>query len=224
MSRELWVRVWKHVFGFVLALVTTLAVAFTAVPAPAASASPPYDVPYSTYDEPVDVAQSLMVAAADLVVPTDGVENAVFPAPQSVGYLYGSSADLVAPSATRFGPANPGPLDDSVAATFRSASYDEVVLSQDTLLYRVYGGQAGPIGGYWSRTPPSGPMQAQIDLALNPQWGNLATDVATIRVPAGTTIYEGAAAAQFLPGGGTLLGGGNQVFIPNVNSGWLVGG
>ncbi len=33
-------------------------------------------------------------------------------------------------------------------------------------------------------------MQAQIDLALNPQWGNLATDVASIRVPAGTTIFD----------------------------------
>ena len=102
--------------------------------------------------------------------------------------------------------------------------HDEVLLSQDTLLYRVYGGEAGPIGGYWSRTAPSGPMQAQMDSALNPAWGNLATDVSTIRVPAGTTIYEGAAAAQPLTGGGSLLGGGNQVFIPRVDSAWLVGG
>ena len=102
--------------------------------------------------------------------------------------------------------------------------HDEVLLSQDTLLYRVYGGEAGPIGGYWSRTAPSGPMQAKVDSALNPAWGNLATDVSTIRVPAGTTIYEGAAAAQPLTGGGSLLGGGNQVFIPRVDSAWLVGG
>ena len=60
-------------------------------------------------------------------------------------------------------------------------------------------------------------LPAQMDSALNPAWGNLATDVSTIRVPAGTTIYEGAAAAQPLSGGGSLLGGGSQVFIPNVN-------
>lgn len=158
------------------------------------------------------------------IAATSNEEIAPTAAHEPSGDNYDPSLSSVAPRTTRFGPANPGPLDDSVAATFRSASYDEVVLSQDTLLYRVYGGEAGPIGGYWSRTPPTGPMQAQIDLALNPQWGNLATDVATIKVPAGTTIYEGAAAAQSLPGGGTLLGGGNQVFIPNVNSGWLVGG
>jgi hypothetical protein len=30
------------------------------------------------------------------------------------------------------------------------------------------------------------------------------------------------AAAQYLPGGGTLLGGGSQVYIPNVNPDWLL--
>jgi len=54
----------------------------------------------------------------------------------------------------------------------------------------VYDGNAGQIGGYWTRTKPSGPVQSIIDSALNPQWGNTATSVATIRVPAGTTIYE----------------------------------
>jgi filamentous hemagglutinin len=73
------------------------------------------------------------------------------------------------------------------------------------------------VGGYWTRTQPAGPLQSIIDSALNPQWGNTATNVAAIRVPAGTTIYEGAAAAQ-----GGLVGGGSQVFIPNVNPAWLV--
>jgi len=60
-------------------------------------------------------------------------------------------------------------------------------------------------------------MQATIDLALNPQWGNTAVQVARIQVPAGTTIFEGAAAAQ-----GGLVGGGSQVFIQNVNPAWLL--
>lgn len=127
-----------------------------------------------------------------------------------------------ATNTVRYGPSNPGPLLDDVASTFRSGSYTGEVLQSETTLYRVYGGESGPIGSYWSRTAPSGPMQAQIDSALNPAWGNTATNVATIRVPAGTTIYDGVAAAQSLPGGGTLLGGGSQVYIPKVNPDWLV--
>jgi hypothetical protein len=89
-------------------------------------------------------------------------------------------------------------------------------------LYRAYANQAGPNGGYWSRTHPGGPLQAQLDSALNPAWGNTAQHVAVARVPAGTTIYEGAAAGQTIGGGGSLLGGGNQVYIPGFNPAWLV--
>ncbi|MSS44878.1 hypothetical protein FYJ43_02160 [Cutibacterium sp. WCA-380-WT-3A] len=37
---------------------------------------------------------------------------------------------------------------------------------------------ARKVGGYVSRTRPAGPFQAQLDLALAPQWGNqiLVTD------------------------------------------------
>jgi hypothetical protein len=128
----------------------------------------------------------------------------------------------VAAKSVRFGPMNPGPLADEVASTFRSSSYTMSELSEATTLYRVYGGKAGQLGSYWSRVKPSGPLQAQLDSALNPAWGNSATSVATIRVPSGTTIYEGAAASQPIGGGGSLLGGGSQVYIPRVDSSWLV--
>lgn len=132
-----------------------------------------------------------------------------------------SGARSAAKSA-RYGPHNPGPLDDAIASTFRSSSYTASELSRATTLYRVYGGQAGKLGSYWSRTKPSGPLQSQLDSALNPAWGNSASNVATIRVPSGTTIYEGAAASQPIAGGGSLLGGGSQVFIPRVSGSWLV--
>lgn len=95
-------------------------------------------------------------------------------------------------------------------------------LSETTTLYRVYGGQAGKLGSYWTRTRPSGPLQSQLDSALNPAWGNSASSIATIRVPSGTTIYEGTAASQPIAGGGSLLGGGSQVYIPRVDAAWLV--
>lgn len=83
------------------------------------------------------------------------------------------------------------------------------------------GGEAAQLGSYWSKVRPSGPMQAQIDGALNPAWGNTAAEVATIRVPAGTTIYVGSAASQPILGG-SLMGGGSQVYIPSVSPAWLV--
>jgi len=111
----------------------------------------------------------------------------------------------------------PGPLGIDVANTFRSGSYLETVTTEPTLLYRAYGGKAGPLSPYWSRTRPSGPLQVTIDSALLPEWGNAAESISTIRVPAGETIYEGAAAGQ-----GGLVGGGSQVVIPKVNPKWVV--
>lgn len=39
-------------------------------------------------------------------------------------------------------------------------------------MYRVSGGNAGEVGSYVSRTPQGGGLQSQLDLALNPAWGN----------------------------------------------------
>lgn len=118
----------------------------------------------------------------------------------------------------RWGPATGvGPLGKEVAETFRSGSYTERVTSEVTTLYRSHGGAAEAIGPYWTRTPPAGPLQSRIDSALRTEWGNTATGVSSIRIPAGTTIFEGFAASQ-----GGLVGGGSQVFIPKVDPSWLV--
>lgn len=111
----------------------------------------------------------------------------------------------------------PGPLGEKVASTFRGASYTELTTTETTTLYRVWGGSAKEIGPYWTRTPPAGPVQSTIDSALNPAWGNTATNVTKIEVPAGVKIYEGAAAPQ-----GGLVGGGNHVFIPKVDASWII--
>ena len=87
-------------------------------------------------------------------------------------------------------------------------------------LHRVYADARKKFGRLWSRAKPSGPLQSQLDLALNPTWGNTADNVVTIRVPPGTLIYEGVAAPQPISGGSSYLGGGNQVIIPKVRGGW----
>ena len=108
-------------------------------------------------------------------------------------------------------------LGEKVANTFRGASYIELTTAETTTLYRVWGGSAKEIGPYWTRTPPSGPLQSAIDSALNPAWGNTAANVTRIDVPAGVRIYEGFVAPQ-----GGLVGVGNQVFIPKVDPAWIV--
>lgn len=116
-----------------------------------------------------------------------------------------------------FGPMNKGSLPDAVANTFRSGTYTEVVTQGETTLYRAYGGKAGEIGSYWTTTKPQGPLQSVVDSDLDQSWGNTATNISTIKVPKGTTIYQGYAAPQ-----GGLVGGGVQVYIPEVNPSWLL--
>ena len=99
---------------------------------------------------------------------------------------------------------------------FRSSTYTETV-TQDTMsFYRAYGGSVMELGGFWTRIPPIGSLQSIIDSALNPAWGNTATNVFRIYVPAGTRMFEGVTAGE-----GGLVGGGNQVFMQNVNSAWI---
>lgn len=109
-----------------------------------------------------------------------------------------------------------GALGDEVAATFKGGQYTSRTLDEEIVLRRVYGGTSPELGPYWSRTSYSSTGRAKQYLALPP--GNTAERVVTIRVPAGTTIYEGKAAAHY-----GRLGGGNQVYIPRVDPAWIAG-
>ena len=116
----------------------------------------------------------------------------------------------------KYGSLSKGPLADDIANTFRSGAYMGRTLSSEQTLYRVISENGNPIGSYWTSIKPQGPLQSVIDSALDQNWGNTATRVVTPRVPAGTTIYEGAAAAQR-----GLVGGGNQIYIPKVDPQWI---
>ncbi len=115
-----------------------------------------------------------------------------------------------------YNPINPGPLQKEIANTFRSATYSEINATGEVTLYRAYGGDAKEISAFWTMDKPSGPLQAKIDNALDPLWGNTATKVSTITIPEGTIFYEGYAAPQR-----GLFGGGSQVYIPEVKPEWL---
>ncbi|MBP6219366.1 MAG: pre-toxin TG domain-containing protein [Oligoflexales bacterium] len=137
----------------------------------------------------------------------------------------------------RFGPLEVGPLHiasagaGSVANTFRSGSYFEVTTKEPVKLYRVWSDGLSEFSAYWSRTKSTGPLQAQLDAALDPSWGNKATKWTEITVPSGETFYEGAVSHVILKtdgnkiATGSLLGGGSQVYInKRVPASWKTGG
>jgi hypothetical protein len=112
--------------------------------------------------------------------------------------------------------------------TFRGAQYLARTTDEPLTLYRVFTEGGFERGQYWTTVPPAGQSQAILDSALVPSWGNRATAVTEIRVPRGQVVYEGFAAPQptMLPGAsnavGDLMGGGPQVFVPNVPENWIV--
>lgn len=124
-------------------------------------------------------------------------------------------------SSTNWNAANgPGPLTEQDANNFTGSSFTETVLDQPLTLYRGWGGSADQFGPWWTTTPPAGPLQQELDGGVLPEWGNTFENTSSIEVPAGTTVYHGTAASQ----SGDLssfLGGGSQVYVPNVDPSWL---
>lgn len=78
---------------------------------------------------------------------------------------------------------------------------------------RVYGGKAGPEGRdgtFYSPTPQKGGLRSQIDLALRPEWGNTATNTASVHLRPGTVVYVGNSASR----GGIWVGGTMEIYVP----------
>ena len=144
------------------------------------------------------------------------VGDAVGKGGKAAGFIAKNGDKIAVGVTSSYNAIKKGPLPEALAKTFRSGSYSEVILESDTVLYRVYGGNSGKFGQFWTRTKPFGPLQSQIDLALKPEWGNTAENIVSIKVPKGTTIFEGVAESQ----GYGLVGGGNQIIIPKVDQNW----
>lgn len=110
------------------------------------------------------------------------------------------------------------------AQNFSNGEYTRVTTTDNnTVLYRVWGGDAGELGGYWTRTKPTSADQARSDLALLPNWGNTIEHVSMARLPEGITFFEGQAAPQPLNGPPQLAGEGNQVLFTtrDIQPDWL---
>lgn len=120
-------------------------------------------------------------------------------------------------------PSRPCPLPEQVGNSFTGGSYRQVKLGSDTQLHRAYSDPVNRLGApgarysYWSRNQASS-RQAVIDRAIPVSTnGNVADRNVTIRVPHGTTVYEGKAAGLHRG----PVGGGNQVVIDQVKGAWV---
>ncbi|MBN8216619.1 MAG: hypothetical protein J0L75_08240 [Spirochaetes bacterium] len=90
----------------------------------------------------------------------------------------------------------------------------QVTIGEGEILYGIR--DVGSRNLWWTRTEPMGELQWRMDLAVKPKW-NKGTHLETLTVPRGQSIigFEGSARGQ-----DWYLGGGNQVYIPGVPSGW----
>ncbi|WP_375058552.1 VENN motif pre-toxin domain-containing protein [Zobellella sp. DQSA1] len=128
---------------------------------------------------------------------------------------------------------NPGPLaslPNNPAANFAGGKYNTITLKDDLILYRAGqgGGGRNALGQWFTREPASSVAQVRIDLAVKPHWtdanGALTgtspiESIYQIKIPKGTTIYEGPVGSQ----GGVYLGGQNVMQI-YVNQPWNIKG
>lgn len=129
---------------------------------------------------------------------------------------------------------NPGPLAEmrgTPAANFAGGKYSSRVLEEDTIFYRGGNGGGGKnsLGQWFNTSAPESVAKVRIDNAVKPQWINVnsleleATSpvnaVYGIKIPKGTTVYEGPVGYQ----GGPYLGGQEvmQTFIPTP---WAIDG
>jgi hypothetical protein len=109
-------------------------------------------------------------------------------------------------------------LPDWIQATFTDGQYRTVETLEDVKVYRTYGGKAKQTGGYATTSPAKTRIDAKIDTALLPEWGNSRKYEIEITIPKGQQLNIGKVAPQTIESTGTILSGGvDQILLPQ---GW----
>lgn len=113
-------------------------------------------------------------------------------------------------------------LQYNPVSTFRGGSYLMTTpVDSELVIYRLYGGEAGEGGRFWSAEKREGNLSYAMDVAILPQWNNTLDNQASLTVPRGIFLFEGYVEAQHPDAkygryDGGYLGGGWQVFIPKA--------
>jgi hypothetical protein len=111
------------------------------------------------------------------------------------------------------------PLPPEIAATFLDSKCEEVKLAQPQHFYRYYSSDGNKYGRYLTTDKYKTNVEVIRKLALNQDWGNQATMMLKVTLPAGTMVYQGIVAPQ--NPAACYPGGGQQTFIkdsrdPNI--------
>ncbi|MFW9264668.1 hypothetical protein [Nostoc sp. CALU 546] len=111
------------------------------------------------------------------------------------------------------------PLPSEIAITFLDSKCQEVKLEQPKTFYRYYSNSGNKYGRYLTTDKYKTNVEVIKNLALNQAWGNEATMIQKITLPAGTITYQGIVAPQVPTE--CYPGGAQQTFIqdskdPNI--------
>ncbi|MEA5627044.1 hypothetical protein [Nostoc sp. UHCC 0251] len=106
------------------------------------------------------------------------------------------------------------PLPSDIAVTFLNSKCEEVKLKQPQTFYRYYSSSENRYGRYLTTDKYETNVEVIRNLALNQLWGNKATMIQPVTLPAGTTVYQGIVAPQTPTQ--CYPGGGQQTFIKDT--------
>ena len=111
-------------------------------------------------------------------------------------------------------------LSARVAATFKNGAYSNRKLGKEENFYKYHGvdNRTGKKISWLTNKKYTSESQLRKELAIRKDWGVKINRVSTFRVPKGTWISEGKAAAQ----GKKYPGGGYQAVISNLPRSWVV--
>ncbi|WMJ75625.1 RHS repeat-associated core domain-containing protein [Cytophagaceae bacterium ABcell3] len=116
---------------------------------------------------------------------------------------------------------NSNQLRKSVQKTFLDEKVERVLLEAPIVVYRVHGGKAGKIGRFLSSEKFTSRLSARERLALKQEWGNSISKITRVEIPAQTTIWKGKAAPQIQNNGKLLKGGGDQIWLDELDPNWF---
>ena len=105
-------------------------------------------------------------------------------------------------------------LPNTLSKTFTDSNYRTVITEDKIIVYRTFGGRADAGGSFVTTISAESRIQAKIDTALLPSWGNSRMYEAVIEVPKGEILNIGKVAEQATESGSKLVGGGDQVVLP----------
>ena len=128
-----------------------------------------------------------------------GVANVLFSEPAPILGHYGDETSL------------------RVLPSFQEWQAAEREFPSGTRLYRIHG-SGGAHGHWWLVDLPASEVQFRIDYAVRPEW-NPATHFSVLEVPEGYSLRGLIGRASYQ--GDWYVGGGTQVYLPNVPNEWI---